>query len=187
MNQDSSFFVLDANIFIEAHRRYYAQDLCPGFWDSLTHYCLERRVLSIDRVRDELFVSQDRLVDWVKESPEDLFESTADESVINDFSEMMNWVQGNNQFLPEAKEQFAGAADGWVAAYAKVHDAVVVTHEVLNTQVRRRVPLPNVCRQFEVDYRDTFAMLRDLEVRFDWTPQGTPGLGQNPEAVGGQE
>ena len=69
MNQDHPFFVLDANIFIEAHRRYYAQDLCPGFWDCLTHFSIERRILSIDRVRDELFVSQDRLVEWVKESP----------------------------------------------------------------------------------------------------------------------
>ncbi len=175
MNQDHPFFVLDANISIEAHRRYYAQDLCPGFWDCLTHFSIERRILSIDRVRDELFVSQDRLVEWVKESQEDLFESTADESVIDAFSEMMNWVQGNNQFRPEAKEQFAGAADGWVAAYAKVHDAVVVTHEAFNTQVRRKVPLPNVCDQFDVDYRDTFAMLRELEVRFEWTPQVSPG------------
>ena len=178
MNQDHPFFVLDANIFIEAHRRYYAQDLCPGFWDCLTHFSIERRILSIDRVRDELFVSQDRLVEWVKESPEDLFVSSAEELVIDAFSEIMDWIQGNDQFRAEAKEQFAGTADGWVAAYARVHDAVVVTHEALDKQVRKRVPLPNVCRQFDVDYRDTFAMLRELEVRFEWTPVVTPGQNQ---------
>ena len=62
-------------------------------------------------------------------------------------------------------------------AYARVHDAVVVTHEVFNADVRKRVPIPNVCRQFDVDYRDTFAMLRELEVRFEWTPLAA--LGQN--------
>ncbi len=31
-------FVLDTNIFIEAHRRYYAQDLCPGFWECLRYH-----------------------------------------------------------------------------------------------------------------------------------------------------
>ena len=64
--------------------------------------------------------------------------------------------QGNSQFLPEAKEQFAGVADGWVVAYARVHNAIVVTHEGFNADVRKRVPIPNVCRQFDVDYRDDF-------------------------------
>ena len=59
-------------------------------------------------------------------------------------------------------------ADGWLAAYARVYNAVVVTQEVFNADVRKRVPLPNVCRQFGVDCRDTFEMLRELEVRFDW-------------------
>ena len=54
------------------------------------------------------------------------------------------------------------------AAYAKVHDAIVVTHEVFNADVRKRVPLPNVCRQFGLGYRDTFEMLRKMDVRFDW-------------------
>ena len=177
-NQGISSFVLDANIFIEAHRRYYAQDLCPGFWECLIHYCREGRVFSIDRVRDEVLISQDRLSEWVKQAPDDLFVSSAEEPIIGAFMEMMNWVQGSSQFLPEAKEQFAGVADGWVVAYARVHNAIVVTHEVFNADVRKRVPLPNVCRQFDVDYRDTFTMLRDLEVRFEWTPLAALGQDQ---------
>lgn len=170
MNQSLSLFVLDANIFIEAHRRYYAQDLCPGFWECLAHYCRERRVFSIDRVRDEVLISQNQLSKWVNQAPDDLFASSAEESVIDAFAEAMNWVQGNSQFRPEAKEQFARAADGWVVAYARVHNAVVVTHEAFNADARKRVPIPNVCRQFAVDCCDTFAMLRELEVRFEWTP-----------------
>jgi hypothetical protein len=33
MNQ--SVYVLDADVFIEASRRYYAFDIAPKFWDSL--------------------------------------------------------------------------------------------------------------------------------------------------------
>ncbi len=54
-------FVLDANVFIEAYRRYYGLDLCPGFWECLRHYGGHRRLLSIDRVRDELLVGGDAL------------------------------------------------------------------------------------------------------------------------------
>ena len=28
-------FVLDANVFIQAKRRFYAFDFCPGYWDML--------------------------------------------------------------------------------------------------------------------------------------------------------
>ena len=169
INQSRSLFVLDTNVFVEAHRRYYAQDLCPGFWDCLAHYCSEGRVLSIDRVRDEILSNQDQLSDWVNQAPDDLFISSAEQSVINAFTDMMDWVQGNEQFQSEAKEEFAGVADGWLAAYARVHNAVVVTQEVYSPGVRKRVPLPNVCRQFNVDYRDTFEMLRELGVRFGWS------------------
>ena len=47
-------------------------------------------------------------------------------------------------------------------------NSVVVTHEMFNVDVKKRVPLPNVCNEFGVKYCDTFAMLRDLKVRFDW-------------------
>ena len=170
MDQERPLFVLDTNVFIEAHRRYYAQDLCPGFWECLTHYCREQRLLSIDRVRGEILatVTPDALVDWINRAPSGLFVSSAESAVTVAFTEMVNWVQGNRQFRPEAKTEFAGAADGWLAAYAGVHKAVVVTQEVFSANVRRRVPLPNVCREFGVEYRDTFEMLRELEARFDW-------------------
>lgn len=37
---DRSVYVLDADVFIEASRRYYAFDLVPfnRFWDILLHY-----------------------------------------------------------------------------------------------------------------------------------------------------
>ena len=57
MNNRRPLFVLDTNVFIGAHRRYYALDLCPGFWECLTHYCYENRLRSIDRVRDEILIN----------------------------------------------------------------------------------------------------------------------------------
>lgn len=109
-------FVLDTNIFIEAHRRYYAHDLCPGFWECLRYHCRQGRVLSIDRVRTEILRNQDRLAAWVRQAPDNLFVSSAEQSVANVFTKMMDWVQGNRQFRPEAKEEFARIADGWIAA-----------------------------------------------------------------------
>jgi len=160
-------YALDANVFIEAHRRYYALDLCPGFWDCLQHYCGQARLVSVDRVRNEI-ADGDELARWVADAPDTLFASTADAEVVRVFGEMMSWVQSEARFMDVAKAEFARVADGWLAAYALVHGATVVTHETFDPNVRKRVPLPNVCRKFAAPYVNTFDMLRALEVRFGW-------------------
>ena len=161
-------FALDANVFIEAHRRYYGLDLCPGFWNCLGYHGGRQRLLSIDRIRGELLQGGDALSRWVKKAPSALFVSSAEPDVVGAFREVMHWVARNTQFRPEAKAEFAAAADGWLAAYARVHGAVLITHEQYIPDVKRRVPLGNVCHRFDVPTRDTFSMLRELEVRFDW-------------------
>ena len=160
-------FILDTNVFVEAHRRYYAQDICPGFWKCLAHYSQEGRVLSIDRVRNEI-LNPSTLVDWVRQAPDGLFVSSSEQSVAGKYKEIMDWVQGNKQFRTDAKKEFARGADGWAAAYAKAHDAVLVTHEAFHPDAKKRVPLPNVCIQFRISYKNTFEMLRELEAVFDW-------------------
>ncbi len=78
----------------------------------------------------------------------------------------MGWVQAQDQFSDAAKADFAAGADGWLVAYARAKEHIVVTHEVLDPSIRRKVPIPNVCEAFNMEYRDTFEMLRQLGVRF---------------------
>lgn len=164
-------FLLDANVFIEAKRRYYAFDLCPGFWEALIWQHRENRIKSIDRVKRELERGGNDLAIWVAAAmPESCFASTDDADVAGNFGLMATWVQRQAQFNPEAKALFATTADGWLIAYAKFYNLVLVTHETFAPEVRRKVPIPNVCKAFGVDYTDTFQMLRDLGVVFGWEP-----------------
>jgi hypothetical protein len=55
-------------------------------------------------------------------------------------------------------------ADPWLIAYAKTHDCCVVTQESYKDGVRKQVPIPNVCLEFEVQWVDTFGMMRRLAV-----------------------
>lgn len=159
-------FVLDANVIMAAYRDYYAPDFCPGFWDCIPHYFQAGRLVSIDRVFGEIKNPGD-LVQWANNAPNGLFAFSGDQPAINTYSTIMNWVQNNAQFKQAAISQFAAGADGWLIAYAHVHGAVVVTQEVLAADAQNRVPIPNVCRQFNVSYHNTFEMLRLLGVRFD--------------------
>lgn len=78
----------------------------------------------------------------------------------------MDWVQSGQRFPPAAISKFAGVADGWLVAYAQAHGAVIVTHEKYQQNAQSRILIPNVCRQFNVPYLNTYGMLRQLGVRF---------------------
>ena len=160
-------------MFIEAYRRYYGLDICPGFWDCLLHHCGEHRLLSIDRVHEELKQGGGHLADWADHEASGLFVSSREPLVVAEYGNVMAWVYGSTQFLDHAKADFAAGADGWLVAYSKVHGRTLVTQEAYNPRIRKRVPLPNACREFGVITANTFKMLRELEAAFGWTPLST--------------
>ena len=163
----SKRYLLDSNVFIEAKNKYYSFELCPGFWKALIAKHKSKRLFSIDKVHDELSGEGDRLSDWVKETvPDTFFKQTQDQAVIDAFRDMVTWVNSESQFTQAAKAEFAVAADGWVIAYAKANGLIVVTHEEYAPDVKKKVPIPNVCLEFDVKYVNTFEMLEDLKVKF---------------------
>ncbi len=166
MSGNKTKYVLDANTFIEAKNRYYGFEICPGFWTALISTHRSGEVVSIDRILDELKSQKDRLSDWVeKEVPKSFFKKTQDKTVIDTYRDMLVWVNSEG-FSQEAKAEFANVADGWVIAYAKSNGLTVVSHEEFAPDAKRRVPMPNVCLEFNVPYCNTFEMLTELRVRF---------------------
>ena len=162
-----NIFLPDTNVLVAAHRHYYAPDLCPGFWDCLSHYFAVGRLFVIDRVYDEI-VSPAELVEWVEQATNYSFPTTATQPVADAYRQLIDWVQDNPQFTPAARADFARVADGWLAAYAMANGAVVVTNEVSAPQAQRKVPLPDLCRQFDIPCINTFEMLRELGAHFEW-------------------
>ena len=163
---ERSVYVLDANVFIEAARRYYAFDLRTRFWDILNEHGENGLIESIDRVKSELDKEADELARWANGSFSHAFRSTDEENVIESYGKVMTWVQGQSQYTDAAKAEFANEPDGWLVAYAMAKERIVVTHEVFAPDARKRVPIPNVCKPFHVRPVDTFTMLRELGVQF---------------------
>ena len=164
-------FLVDADVFIAAKNRYYAFDICPGFWNGLVHHARNGTARSIDRVKSELLAGRDTedLVQWVKNDlPAGFFLDTNAEDVLAAYAEVMLWVQQRPQYVDSAKAKFATEADGWLVAYAASRDGVVVTNEQPRPDSRNRILLPDVCDQFGVTYRDTFFLLRQLGIRLGW-------------------
>ena len=126
-----SKFVLDANVFIEAARRYYAFDLAPRFWESLILHAESGQIRTIDRVKQELERGKDQLAGWAKDNFAQWFDSTDQDEIIHAYRNIANWVQNQSRFFDAAKSEFASSADGWLVAYALVNQCEVVTHEIL--------------------------------------------------------
>lgn len=162
MSSSNDTFVLDANVFISANNMYYAPDLCAEFWRILVDCNREGTVFSIDRVYDELIRHKDDLSEWSHRN-NFMFVSTRNERIEQVYADMTEWVRRERR--PEALEEFSGAADGWLAAYAVVTGSTLVTHEQPAPSSRNHAKLPDVCEEFDIPYMNTFDMLRRLEIR----------------------
>jgi hypothetical protein len=62
---------------------------------------------------------------------------------------------------------FLKGADAWIVARAKVQGMTVVTHEELVEAASTKAKIPNVCKQFDVEYAGPYDMLRKLGAKFD--------------------
>lgn len=170
--------MLDASVLIDAKNTYYAFDICPGFWRAISRHHELGRVFSIDKVKKELIqpiskelesegIEEDQLSIWVRKSmPASFFKATSSADVAAEYKAMVNWVQNSERFLPEAKEEFARVADGWLVAFAKTNRVIVVTREVPAPSSKKEVKIPDVCMKFGVQYCDTYDFLRNLKEKF---------------------
>jgi hypothetical protein len=164
---DRKKFLLDANVFIQASHQYYDFEICPGFWTALIRGHQNQNIFSIDKIKAELLSGNDRLAKWIQDKvPSTFFKKTDDAAIIACYKDLINWVQGEKQYLPEAKADFESVADGWLVAFAKVNELVVVTHEKFSPESKKGVKIPNICQKYTVKYLDTFEMLRELGFKF---------------------
>ena len=172
MNAQDTRYLIDTSVFIQAQRAYYSFRLCPGFWDSLVVLHKQGRVFSVDRVFDEIcFGEEDELTVWAKTIvPKSFFKASDDPAVVSWFAQIQVWANSQTQFSAAAKAEFADETDAWLVACAGAENLTVVTQEVFNADIQRKIPIPNICkaRDFKVNCVDVYQMLTRLGVQFRW-------------------
>ena len=160
-------FLLDTNCFIEPCETFYPFCYAPAFWDALLRGHKAEMVFSLNEVKTEIL--DDEINNWIKKEdfPNTFFQKITNVAV-QKYAEIQNWVLQHPHFSLAEKSKFAERkADGYLVAYAKVHGMTVVTQEKLiidsNT---KKVKIPNICQQYDVEYVNLFEMLKQLKVRF---------------------
>lgn len=166
-------YLLDANAFIQPKQKFYAFDICPGYWNALIAHQRAGRLRSIDRVRDEIEDGNedDDLWMWARDTfPPEGFANTRVPEVLTSYGRLQAWVAANTHYSFGAKQEFAEEtnADGWLVAHAMTFPGTeIVTLEDFNPERRSRIPIPNLASAFGVKSITPFEMLRRLSVELD--------------------
>lgn len=165
-------YCLDANVFVEAHRRYYAFDIAPPFWRALEQWGQAQAICSPRQVFDELAGQGDALAHWCKTSGAALFVDPDPETHSRFQALALHLTSRYQQHLYSS---FLAGADPWVIAYADAHKLTVVTMEVLRQETvdprtgkvgGKKIQIPNVCQHFNVPTCNTFDLLREMKFSF---------------------
>ena len=165
-------YVLDSNIFIAAHRTYYAMDIVPGFWEKLLENARIDKICSVKQVYDELQKgkdpedrkSPDILAQWAKNEFKPYFHDTKGEAFSMAYSKIINWASSENRYSAAATAEFASVCDSWICAYCLANHYVLATNEK-KINMKSKVSIPDLCLEFGIEYVDTFEMMRRLKIQ----------------------
>lgn len=163
-------FVLDSNFFIQAHRGSYPLDVASSFWSKVKLLADQGQIISIDKVKNELYLNKDALKQWCEDNfPKSFFKETT--HVLTDYGHIAAWANSKSaHYLPNALAEFLDAdeADAWLVAFARndVNNTIVVTHEVSEPNRRNKIKIPDACIAQNIKYVNTIEMFRLLGETF---------------------
>ena len=163
-------YVVDSNFFIQAHRATYPLDIATSFWNKVRELANNENIISIDKVKSELYDKNDELEFWCKNNlPNNFF---ADSSTsLAEYGRISSWATSrSNHYMPNAINEFLNVdeADAFLVAFtlADLNNRILVTQEISNPYQKNKIKIPEPCNEFGVTFVNTITMFRQLGVTF---------------------
>lgn len=163
-------YIVDSNFFIQAHRDTYPLDVAYSFWNKVKELAWKGSIISIDKVRDELFDKNDALEEWCKINlPEDYFKDTSE--VLTEYQQIVGWATSRSlHYSINALNEFLSAdeADAFLVAYAMndITNRTIVTQEVSRPEQKNKIKIPEPCTFFNVRFIRAIEVFRELGETF---------------------
>lgn len=163
-----STFLVDSNFFIQAHRAIYPLDVAFSFWNKVGELAKKGNIISIDKVKNEIYQNEDDLKVWCQNTlPNSFFKDTS--GVLSEYGSIATWANSmSHHYKPAAIAEFleADEADAWLVAYSLNQNIPLITYEKSEPNSKKKIKIPDVCIQFGVNYLNTIDMFRHLGERF---------------------
>jgi hypothetical protein len=171
MSGQHTLYLLDANVLIDAHNKYYAADMVPEFWDWLLHCAVNGTIAmpleTFEEVRGGADARRDLLNEWV--CREDVEEALVLKEEV-DLDAVATVISTYAPDLNDNEIEQVGR-DPFLIAYGLLdhNGRCIVSNEVSKpSKQRANKKVPDICRELSVPCCDTFAMLRRLGFRTGW-------------------
>jgi len=163
-------YIVDSNFFIQAHQDTYPLDTAFSFWNKVRRLAQEGKIISIDKVKNEIFDKNDALEAWCRENlPTDFFKDTS--GILNENQQVMAWAfSRSSHYSLNAINEFMAAdeADAFWVAYAlgDITQRTIVTQEVSRPEMKSKIKIPEPCHVLKVRYLKAMEMFRELGETF---------------------
>lgn len=161
-------YLVDSNFFLQAWKMHYPNDVIPGFWIKVSELANAGKIISIDKVKDELYTNPDSLTNWMDNHlPGSFFKDTS--TVITAYGRICAWATSRSSHYTSgalAKFLEADEADAWLVAYGVEMGISIVTHEISDPNRRSSIKIPDACHPFGVSCLKTIDMFRKLGETF---------------------
>ena len=146
-------YLLDANIFIEAYKRYYHNKIVSNFWQWLVK---DEDIYTIQKIKDEIDDGNDELYTLIK--------NVKTLGNIQNIGQVANYV--NQKYNQEETAKFLAKADPLLIATGINNAGVtVITNEVLVGNNSNKIKIPNVCKGLNVNYKNgIFDILKSKQI-----------------------
>jgi len=165
-------FIVDTNFFIQSHRITYPLDVAVNFWQKVKRLSEEEKIISIDKVREEIFKNDDEIKSWIEQNiKSDFFKSTEMQEVLDEYQRVVNWANSKSMhYVKKAIDEFLEFenADAWLIAYALSinKNCQIVTQEKREPNRKSKIKIPEVCNDFNLPYKNIIEMFRELGETF---------------------
>jgi hypothetical protein len=163
-----ALYLTDSNFFIQAHRVSYPLDVATSFWNKVQKLANEGKIISIDKVRSEIYNNEDELKKWIENNlPKNFFKDTS--TLLDTYNKVTSWAMSmNNQYVKKAIDEFLDAevADAWLISYSIQNPVTIITHEISAPMGKSKIKIPDVCIHFNIPYINTIEMFRQTGEQF---------------------
>lgn len=156
-------YLLDTNIFISAHRVHYPIDIMTSYWAKIKDLAFSQEIFSIDKVKKEIYKNEDDLKRWCESNlPDDFFKDSS--SCISKYRDVVKWAARDPRYTQQAINEFleADEADAWLVSYAWEYNMKLVTYEISQPNIKRKIKIPEACVEFNLIFKNPIDMLREL-------------------------
>jgi hypothetical protein len=165
-----SVYVIDTNFLIQAHRSTYPLDVFPSFWNKIRQLAEENRIISIDKVKQEIYKHNDDLKLWCEENlPPAFFNDTP--PFMAAYAQVVAWATSrSDHYNQNALNEFLDAdeADAFLIAFclADIDNLILVTQETSEPLRKNKIKIPDSCQALNINQIGIMDMFRQLREVF---------------------